>query len=150
FLEAARKRLTEVKEHLREAHQLAESQNLALLRENGQKAEAKVQQYEEMVGQAVAVTEALDHDAATMDKAAREYMGACVQFVNTQSQMLTAVLGNMGQGSNTAVAEVEDHIKKIGLANDIVDLGNTIRIGNWKSQAKRDPTLFQETQKKFA
>ena len=35
------------------------------------------------------------------------------------------------------------------LANDIIDLGNAIRIGNFKAQATRDPQLFRETQKKF-
>jgi methyl-accepting chemotaxis protein len=32
----------------------------------------------------------------------------------------------------------------------VIDLGNAIRIGNWKSQALRDPELFRQAQKHFA
>jgi methyl-accepting chemotaxis protein len=40
-------------------------------------------------------------------------------------------------------------IKNSVLANDIIDIGNAIIIGTWKSQFRRDPKLFSETEKKF-
>jgi methyl-accepting chemotaxis protein len=47
------------------------------------------------------------------------------------------------------MADIEDRIHKIALGNEVVDLGNAIRIGNFKAQATRDPQLFRETQAKF-
>ena len=47
------------------------------------------------------------------------------------------------------LAALEERLKKIDLANDIIDLGNWIVTGTWKSQFQRDPALFTETKKLF-
>ena len=53
------------------------------------------------------------------------------------------------QLQGTDKTAITNTIKNINIANDIVDLGNGIIIGTWKSQFRRDPKLFQETKAKF-
>ena len=161
FLTKSRANLADVKKALQEAKALAAKSGptLGFLKLAAEKAEAKALEYEQLANQTVAVTEALEKDRTAMDKAAQDYMKVCGDYLASQSQSLQAALvltnqtGTAGAGAASAginISAVEDRVGKIGLANDIVDLGNTIRIGNFKAQATRDPVLFQETQKKFS
>ena len=160
FLSNARANLVEVKKGLDAAKALAAKSGgtLDFLKQAAEKAEAKALEYERLADQTVSVTEALSKDRAAMEKAAQDFMKPCYDFVADQGQKLQAALSVTNQagatGTNQAsgvfsVAEIEDRVQQVNLANDIIDLGNVIRIGNFKSQTTRDPALFQETQKKF-
>jgi methyl-accepting chemotaxis protein len=52
---------------------------------------------------------------------------------------------------NMAVSEkaLLERMEKVYVANDVIDVGNAIRIEVWKSQALRDPEIFADAQKKF-
>ncbi len=71
-----------------------------------------------------------------MDAAAGQYVTNCADFMASQ---YTALRNDMG----------ERH-RKITLVNDIVDLGNAVRIGCFKAQALRDPEAFRQAQQDFA
>ncbi len=170
FLTAGRKHLEEVKKYLKDAKALGDtSPNLAALKSNAEAAEKKALEYEDLVNQTVAITEKLNTDRVAMNKGAADYMKVCYEYLDDQNKLLTEELQKMAAVDTTkagaeegkaktetgavtlteAAAVIKDRQTKINLANDIVDLGNAIRIGNWKSQTERDPKLFQETQKKF-
>ena len=160
FLTKGRANLADVKKGLDAAKALAikSGSTLDFLKQAAEKAEAKALEYEQLANQTVAVTEALSKDRAAMEKAAQDYMKQCYDYVANQSQMLHATLSVTNQagavGASQAsgamnVVEIQDRVQKVSLANDVIDLGNAVRIGNFKAQATRDPVLFQETQKKF-
>jgi methyl-accepting chemotaxis protein len=154
FLAKSQAKLADVKKGLSEAKALAakSGNTLAFLKQAADKAEAKALEYEQLANQTVSVTEGLAKDRALMDKSAQDYMKACYDYLTEQDKRLDAAIATTNQAGaeNINVAEVKDRVRKLTLANDVIDLGNDIRIGNFKSQATRDPVQFQETQKKFA
>ena len=144
--------LAEVKNHLQEAKDLAVKaggSNLAFLKQAAERAEARALEYEELAKQTVTVTQGLEQDRLAMNVAAQDYMKQCNDYEAAQAAKLQEVLGTTNAATGVDVAAVHDRVNKMKLANDILDLGDAIRIGNFKSQASRDPQLFRETQKKF-
>ena len=152
FLGRSLANLADVKQHLQAAKDLvakAGDQDLDYLKEATTKAEAKALEYEQLARQTVAVTENLEKDREAMDAAARSYMKVCSTYLENQNAKLQETLTGTNAAAGVDVAAVQDRVQKINVANDIIGIGNAIRVGNFKAQAARDPHLFRETQKKF-
>jgi methyl-accepting chemotaxis protein len=167
YLDRGSANLAQVNGFLKDAKTLADSSgaSLAFLSQAADKASSKVQEYEQLLTQTVSVTAALGKDVASMDKSARDFVNACESFIASQTARLTTALGATqrdpaakpaedstaeAKATTVSVAEILDRVRKLTLGNEIIDVGNSIRIGNFKSQATRDPVLFQDTQKLFA
>ena len=145
FLDAGRKNLEEVKKYLKDAKTLgASSAHLAKLKEAAEKAAVSALEYEKMVDETVKLTDGLEAERKSAEVAAKKYMDICDEFLKGQHKKLEE--GIKGGIDASAVLE---RVNKIDMANNIIDLGNWIIIGTWKSQFRRDPKLFQETQKLF-
>jgi methyl-accepting chemotaxis protein len=71
----------------------------------------------------------LDALMVTMDRAATDFSENTRTFFAGQVEKLNA--------------NIRERVQKIGWVNDIIDLGNTARVNNFKSQALRDPSLMQ-------
>jgi len=71
----------------------------------------------------------------TMDKTAATYVGNCDAFMASQYVALEK--------------DMMERLRKITLANDVIDSGNAARIATFKSQALRNPELLVEGQKQF-
>jgi methyl-accepting chemotaxis protein len=152
YLVDARQNLADVKAHLATAEALAgkSGETLTFLKVAAEAAKAKAAEYEQFANQTVTITENLNKDRLAMNEAAANYMKECYVYLASQEAKLKEALSATNQGStNLNITEVSDRIQKIGAANEIIDLGNVIRIGNFKAQATRDPELFRETQKQF-
>ena len=145
YLELARKNLEEVKKFLADAQKhAATSVRLSKLKETAQKAEASALEYERLANETVALTEALEKERKDAEAAAAKYMQACDDWLALQNKQLEAAV------KSGAKADVMEHIlKSLALANEVETLGHTIITGTWKSQFRRDPKLFEETEKKF-
>jgi methyl-accepting chemotaxis protein len=153
YLAKAQQNLVEVKKYLKEAKDLAAKgggKNLTFLKEAAEKAEAKALEYEQLANQTVVVTAALEKDRALMNTEAQAYMKVCDEYLKSQDSKLKEVLASTNSATGIQAAEVEDRVQKMAVANEIIDLGNSIRVGNFKAQSMRDPALFRETQKLFA
>jgi len=150
---AATERLVEAKQSLQEANDLtgkATAGQLDFLKTAVESAKAKLTSYEQMMGETVAVTSAIEKDRRAMDESAQSYMAACAGYLESQEKALSEAMGNSaGTSAADLEAAVKDRVMKIQLAYTIIDAGNAVRVGNFKSQALRDPELFRETQKKF-
>jgi methyl-accepting chemotaxis protein len=157
FLDKAKANLDQVKKDLSDAKAHAAKFNLAGLRQNAEKAEAKALEYERLLDETVAKTEALAKDEAASLDAADKYMKICYAFVEGQQKRLEAevtkaFVAKAGAQTDADAIDEEkllERQKKLTLANDVIDLGNWIRVGTWQAIATRDPKLFQETEKKF-
>jgi methyl-accepting chemotaxis protein len=148
FLEAAREELVQVKKNINAAAAHAEKYDLKVLGANAKLAEEKALAYEQLLNDTVKVTEAMDKDKASMLAAATVYMKACNDFLEGQAKMLNDDLDALVAEKITE-EKVKERVKKTDLCNDVIDLGNNIRIGVWKSIGGRDPELLKETMKKF-
>ncbi len=78
----------------------------------------------------------LDRYRGAMDEHAGIYVKNCDDFLTGQQSKLTT--------------DMNERHQKITLANDILTIGNNIRIKAFKAQALRDPALMIEGQKDFA
>ncbi len=152
FLEAARKNLEEVKKFLvdAKAHGVL-SPRLIKLKENAEAAEAEALEYGDLLEQTVKLTEHLEEYRHKAELAGGEYMKQCAAFLKSQSEALKKEI-EAGPGDLDAEAyakKLEERYWKTEKANDLIDIGNAVIIGTWKSQFRRDPVLFTETEEKL-
>jgi methyl-accepting chemotaxis protein len=145
FLEAGRNNLAEVKKYLKDAKALgASSAHLAKLKDAAEKAEAAALEYEKLADETVKLTQGLEEERKSAEVAAKKYMDICYEYLKEQDKKLTNEIKE-GKDADALLRRVS----KISIANDIIDLGNWVITGTWKSQFRRDPKLFQETEKRF-
>lgn len=145
FLEETRKNLGEVKKHLQDAKAHgASSAALTKLKEAAEKAEAAASEYEKLVEETVKLTDGLESERRSAEAAAKAYMDTCYEYLKAMNDEFTV---EIKEGSDAAA--LQRRLDKITIVNDIIDLGNWAIIGTWKSQFRRDPKLFQETQRLF-
>jgi methyl-accepting chemotaxis protein len=156
FLDAALKNLNEVKKHIAQAKDHANKYDMADLRQNAEKAEASALQYEKLLQETVTKTEALAKDKVLFLDAGEKYMKVCYDFLDAQRKSIQAQTAQISAQSTTGSIDqnslrltLENSFKKFDVVTDIVDAGNAIRIGNWRSIATRDPNLYRETEKRF-
>ena len=98
---------------------------------------------------------AMAKERQAMLDAAAKYTTACnalqdAQKVKIREDHAVVVAGKTrADGTKVDEKELSDRLTKIELCNDVIDLGNEIRVGNWKGQTMRDTALLHETAKKF-
>ena len=145
YLDKARANLAKVKSYLAEAQKHgASSARLAKLKEAADKATVAALEYEKLADETVKLTDGLEVERKAAEEAAANYMKACYASIEVQGKRLVEAI------KTSAKADVLNEIDtNQTVVNEIVDLGNNIIIGTWKSQYRRDPKLFQETAKKF-
>jgi len=145
YLAGARKNLAEVKKFLAQAKEHgASSPRLAKLKEAATQAEVSALQYEKLADETASLTDQLEKERVAAEVAAVNYMKACSDYLGLQTKEFDDLVKN---GANAEA--LRDNAKCQTLANDIVDLGNWIITGTWKSQYRRDPKLFNETKALF-
>ena len=104
--------------------------------------ESSAQSYSGGMSSYIATYALLDASRNKMDKAAGEYMTQCNIFLAGQNEKMTEEFDKEG-------ANLTERLQKITLVNDLIDVGNAARVGNFKSQATQDPELLQQTIKGF-
>jgi methyl-accepting chemotaxis protein len=160
YLNKAKASLELVKKALNDAESHASKFSLGALREHAAEADTKATEYERLLNETVAVTETIEKCQVAMNKSGADYSKACGDYLESQESQQTGEIAQAVGGSSvpttgpsTTAADKEaklvDRAWKIKTANDIIDVGNMIRLGNWKSQAQRDPKTFAEAQKLF-
>ncbi|MCP4575954.1 MAG: methyl-accepting chemotaxis protein [Deltaproteobacteria bacterium] len=98
--------------------------------------EAAAKKYAMNMSTYINTTNEMTTAAQMMDAGAAKYMKNCNDFLVSQN-------GAMQKEFNEVGADLDERLKKITLVNDIIDLGNAVRVMNFKSQAVQDPELMQ-------
>ena len=141
YLAEAEGQLKMVKQHLEEIKALADhSPDLVKLRAAVPEAQKGVTSYEQLSKDTVNVNETLAKLREKMDSTAAVYMEACADFIASQDQAMETEISE-----NASMEKLLERLRKIVLVNDIINAGNAARIGNFKSQATRDPELLKNT-----
>jgi methyl-accepting chemotaxis protein len=144
--ESGKKLLGEVQKHLGQAAELARQHpDLVQLKENAAKAQAANSEYVKRLDDTKAILDAIDVNRGQMDAAARK-------FVETTSVYIEAMNGQMKEHAEEAKVsgtKVMDRLAKINEMFEFQNLGNAIRLANFKGQALRDPKIIQEAMKHF-
>ena len=145
FLEEGKKELVEVNKHLEAASALADkSVNLKILKENATKVKEQVKAYEGLVEDTKNKIAGLNEQRAKMTAEAKAFMVNTNAYVSGQNQSLTKEVKEKAEPE-----KVLERIHKIAVANDIIDLGNGVRIANWSAQATRDPEKIKKAMPDF-
>ncbi|HOE66793.1 MAG TPA: methyl-accepting chemotaxis protein [Candidatus Hydrogenedentes bacterium] len=145
YLEDTRKNLEEVKANLKKASDLAAQENIEWLKKNAETASAEATNYGTVFEQTVKATEAMAAEKEKSLEAAKKYMDCCYAFIKAKE----AAIADLAKNPLAKAADVLPLNGQISIVNDIVDLGNAIIAGTWRSIAGRDPKLFQETEAIF-
>jgi methyl-accepting chemotaxis protein len=160
YLEEARKALAEVKESLKQTQELADrSPDLVKLRAELPTIVKKVGEYEAMVGEAEKKANDMIERRKVLDANARKFLENCDLFLSSQNEKIRSdvklALANTANATTSRPAatvgekEVVERIDKTKWMNEVTDLGNAIRIANWRAQAERDPKRIQDAMGNF-
>jgi len=143
YLEAGKKNLVEVKKYLDEAGQLsAKFPELVKLKEGVASAEAKVNEYEQLVNQTVAKNEEFAKLRETMSATADKFMKNAYDYLKNETEQINAEIN-----SSLESEKLIQRLSKISRINDVIDLGNWTRIANFRFQALNDPKYVDEALK---
>ncbi len=142
FYKKALSEIDAIKSALKDGNELNKNaKRLVKLGEELKAAEEATAAYLDLVEQTVKVNEILDKDRAVMDESAGKYMAASEKYYQSQKEAMQREIRS---------AKVEQsRLLKMNLIYEIMNHGNDVRIGNFKSQAKRDPKIYQQALKGF-
>ncbi len=133
YLNEGLKNLEEVKKAVVITEKLSKkSAHLVKLKTQLKVIEEHVNEYEELVGKTEALSKDMVIDRNSLDENAKIYIETCNTFLTAQNEAM-----KKGIESGAAVNKLQELLKKITLVNDIIDLGNGVRLANWKAQAER-------------
>ncbi|MCC6699294.1 MAG: MCP four helix bundle domain-containing protein [Candidatus Hydrogenedentes bacterium] len=157
YLDQTREKMESVKTGITNAKQHADTHSLPALREKSSAAEEGALAYERLFDETLTVVSAMDTEEKASLVAADKYMEICNAFLGAQiktldEEMATALQGGIaadGTQKTVTLDSLRERVRKTVICNDIIDLGNAIRVGTWHAIAQRNPELFKETQAKF-
>jgi len=145
YLQEGRNYLSKVESNISQARQLAnESTQLDKLNEEINNVESNVNNYQDLVDETVTLNKGLKEERDQMDVSAANFMEACYNYLESQNRQYEEEVSN--NASAEALRERQD---KITWINDIIDAGNSIRVDNFKYQARRNPEAFRKALNNF-
>ena len=145
-LRKGRKKLAEVKEHLKVAEDLAKKYPcLVALRRGELQARDKVAEYETLVDQTEAARTSIDTQLSTWNATAKTYIQQCRALLTSEQQQLMTEVDEKAEP-----AKLKERLTKTGMIEELIDLILTIQINNFKAQAAADMEALRNTLKDFA
>ena len=140
FLEEGKKYLVNVQKALADATSLAQAQSLPALTENARIANEEVAKYSGLVEQSTAKIKAMQGDRSQMDTNAAQFMKNAGDYLTSQNEAIKVEISQV-----ESAATLNKRLKKINEINDVIDLGNEVRIAAWRAQAQRDPSIIEQS-----
>ncbi len=145
LLSEGRASLEKVKGAVAEARQLAEkSPHLVKLPQMLDDVEAKVKEYEEHVDEAEEWNDAMGSSKTQLIDLGKGYMSTNAHFLEGQNEAMRQDIER-----DVSIEKLNERLEKITLVNDVIDLGNEVRVSFWKSQAERDKSIINHAMTLF-
>ncbi len=145
FLQQGRSHLSDTREAVERSKRMAEKSSNAETKSLIRTASKQLDLYSSLLDETVLVNEGIATARNKMDEAAKIFMEANLDFLSKQNLNIKQEI-NAGKDANGLV----ERVKKIGLATDIINTGNAIRLSAWRAQAERNPELIKEADTHFA
>ncbi|MGD9123500.1 MAG: methyl-accepting chemotaxis protein, partial [Desulfarculaceae bacterium] len=146
YLDLGKQDLGKVKDSLAEAKALSDKFNeLKKLKANIAKTMDKVASYENLTKQTATGINKLAALRGRMDKSAAAYMQNCNDFLASQNQRMKEEIKN-----GASPDALNERLTKITLVNAIINLGNDVRVTNYKAQATWNPALIEASLNNFS
>jgi methyl-accepting chemotaxis protein len=145
FLKAGRQSLDKVKEHLKEAQDLAARYpDLVALKQGVDEARGRIGDYERLVGETESRSRTIADSRKKLEEAASGFLMHWGHFLHNQNQAM-----NREIKEGTDAARLSERFGRITLAGHIIEMGNALDVATFKAQVQRDPKLLQEAMEKF-
>lgn len=142
FYKNATKEIEAVEKALTDAEELSKrAERLVKLKDQVVVAHEAKEEYVKLVDETVKLNKALEENRKEMNESAALFMENCNAYLESQNEKMTDEI----RGGRSSV----ERLSKIAIITEIIELGNEARVGNFKSQALRDPKIFQEALTKF-
>lgn len=141
YLATSRENLDKVENFLAEATGLSKG---AASLEKLSEAKAAVREYKDLAEQVVAKNDKLAELRGRMDRTSAIYMKSCAELLQSQNEDI-----QLAFSEGASPLRAAEQLKKITVINEIIDKGNAAGIGNYKSQAARNPDLLKNTIQSF-
>ncbi|MEW6217916.1 MAG: methyl-accepting chemotaxis protein [Thermodesulfobacteriota bacterium] len=145
FLKEARESLAELHKHIGDAGELVTGAvHLVKLKSQLERIEGSLKEYEGLVQETVAANDRMTEERARMGTVAKAFMDGCYDFLTNQNEKMAK---DISEGKEHA--KLLERLDKITWVNDIIDLGNGVRLANWQSQATRQLKGIEEAMTAF-
>ncbi|MFZ5426708.1 MAG: CHASE3 domain-containing protein, partial [Thermodesulfobacteriota bacterium] len=118
---------------------------LVKLKEQEAAATAALKEYRKEADNTMAVDKAMEANRQAMDKSAQMFMTNAANYLDSQSKALAEAAAKGAVDS----AQVKDRLDKISWINDVIDLGNGVRVSNFRGQALRNQAILNDVLKNF-
>ncbi len=116
-----------------------EDHRLPVLTQNSIDALKATAEYRSLVADTRKAIDALKDSDGLRNTAAREYMANCHAYLDSQERKLAEEVA-----ASAAAAVLTDRIAKVTTANELLDIGNEIRLAAWRSAATGDMKAASE------
>jgi methyl-accepting chemotaxis protein len=145
YYEEGVKQLGEVRKALGDCGKLAtEAKHLTKLGPAVETTTKAVDEYEGLLSQTHTLIGQMNANRETLNSSAKEFMDNCNTYLANQNEKMDKDIGGGVRGN-----KLRERVEKINVVNDVIDLGNAVRLACWKSQATRDPQLILDADKNF-
>jgi methyl-accepting chemotaxis protein len=145
YLEEANEHIKELVGHIDTADKLAvEAKNLVALKDQAATVRKAVSNYQTALTETEKLTAEIAGIRTVVLEAGPIFVNEAAAFITSQNE---AFVGEVAAGAEAAA--LLERVAKINLANDIVDVGNTIRIAAWRGQAERDNQVISAVMPRF-
>lgn len=140
FLEAGRRAAESSRTALGEAAALAEKYPaLVTLRADAAKALAGLDEYVKLMDDTEKTVETMNALRSRATDGEKAFFENAERYLQSQEQTLEKEFGE-----STLPSELSERLQKIVLGNAVIDLGNLVRVANYRGQAQRNPVLLEE------
>jgi hypothetical protein len=146
FLRKGRRTLATLKEDLQAADDLSTKfPDLVDLDKGETEARARTAEFEALVDQVEAEYRSQAVQQASLDAAAKAYVTECRNLLNSYYQMMDTEIDQ-----KLDAAALKERRLKLATVTELLDLGNSIRIDNYKALAANDHEALRDALKGFA
>jgi methyl-accepting chemotaxis protein len=149
FYTAAQKEMEAMEAALEKARKLeAASPNLKILKAQLETVTRAFNEYRSLSQQTEEQVAKLANARKQMDDAASKYIAQSANFLVAQNETFNREMSD-NLGTSRMESALKERMVKIMLVNDVIDLGNEARIGNFRSQALRSPDTMKQAMALF-
>jgi methyl-accepting chemotaxis protein len=146
FLKEARERMNQVTGKLDETLNFANGYSFLGAMQNSLKdINGNTTEYKAKMDETIALIEEIKHDREVMDENAAAFMTESMAYLRSQD---AALIKEIDAGA--AADKLKERHWKITQANNVIDLGNAARVGNFKAQAQRNPEALETVISEFS
>ena len=145
-LDLAKQFLSDTQKYLTDADTLATKYpRLLVLRKNAAEARSRVEEYDKLLQDTVSVNASITVERMSQASSGSTFNTNLQNYILKKTADLDALISR-----HASTGELKSTLQEITIANEVRDIGNGLRIGNFETQATADPSFLKDAMQGFA